>query len=98
MIETIYRVHVDIEDGINFLLELQTYEEIDQQFSKDFSTATTNSFNAQTDGYNGSMFADFTNIIDAQHAELAMTELVTTYTQLIKEALIQDEIDLINMG
>ncbi len=87
MIEHIFRVHVDIENGIDVLYEIQINSDIDQQFGKEFSAATTHSFNAQTDGYNGAMFADFTNITDAQHAEIAMTELATKYTLLIKETL-----------
>ncbi len=91
MIENIYRVDVPILGGVDVLFQIQTRNDLDCEFGRDFIAATSKSFNAQTDGYNGSMFADFLDWDDAVEADLAMTKLATLYVTKVKAALAQEE-------
>jgi len=86
MIKPIYRVIVPIEDGVDVLYKIDIDEELSIEFDNDFIRATDKSFNAQTDGYNGEMFADFTNLEEAQEAEIALVLLAKKVEGMMNES------------
>jgi hypothetical protein len=100
-IENIYRVTVSMVGdvppqhpeysravgGHDILGEIVIRTELDKEFEKDFIKATNKSIDAQTDGYNGAMIADFTSLEDAEEAEGMMIEVSTKYEKLVVDVL-----------
>lgn len=90
MLETIYRVHVPLENGVEILYQIERHSKLKQEFDRDFIRATDKSFNAQTDGYNGELFADFTDLKEAHEAEFALILLASLYAEKVEETLAQE--------
>jgi len=94
-IQELFRVTVGEESqrilGIDVLFEIQTRTEMDDDFERDFIKATDKSYNAQTDGYNGVIFADFTSKEDAQEAEKLMQALWNDYEDKVITTLKEEQ-------
>ena len=73
MIEQHYKVVV--ESDIDVIYEYCD----DPEFERDFIQATDKSYDAQTDGYNGEVFAMFDNKEDAEECEVLLTKVMRKY-------------------
>ena len=98
MIQCIYKATVAMPKGKldphEYIHEITTRDEITQEFDKRFIAATRKSFDAQTDGYNGEMFALFEHIEDAREAEAAMKTIAADFQIIVDVAIAREEADL----
>lgn len=83
-------------DAHDFLFEIHTRKELDDEFERDFIRATDGSFNAETDGYNGNMFADYGTEAEAAACDERLKALAVKWEKMVIDTLRQEAEDLEN--